>query len=198
MKEESQKSAARLQVLETAERMFTERGYALVSLNDIAQALNIRTPSLYYHAPGGKEELFVLVMLRNLERHHEAILQILHEPGLDLETRLVRLLKISLDCPPLHWWRMITSDMPSLSPENAQKLQSAVERMVFDPLREMFIADSRTISFRYQNFHFLTGMFLTLGESLQYAQHFDPEHLEELTIETARLMLYGILPKNTG
>jgi AcrR family transcriptional regulator len=36
-------------ILEAAARLFREKGYAAVSLRDIAQAVNMKTGSLYYH-----------------------------------------------------------------------------------------------------------------------------------------------------
>ncbi|NDJ52513.1 MAG: helix-turn-helix transcriptional regulator, partial [Chloroflexi bacterium] len=66
-------SEARQRVLEVAERLFSTRGYKDVRLQDIAKELGIKTASLYYHAPGGKEELFVEVIERGLARHHQGL-----------------------------------------------------------------------------------------------------------------------------
>ncbi len=41
--------ATRRLILESAARLFRERGYAEVSLRDIAQAVSMKTGSLYYH-----------------------------------------------------------------------------------------------------------------------------------------------------
>ena len=45
-------------VMETAIALFTERGYDRTSMNDIAAALGITKPALYYYF-AGKEEIFV-------------------------------------------------------------------------------------------------------------------------------------------
>lgn len=55
-------------LLDTAEQLFTSRGYTAVTLKDIAKALGIKQASLYYHFPLGKEDLYVEVML--LDTHH--------------------------------------------------------------------------------------------------------------------------------
>jgi len=39
--------------------LFLTRGYAGLSLRDLADALGIKAASLYYHCPGGKRELYV-------------------------------------------------------------------------------------------------------------------------------------------
>ena len=50
--------------LEQAEKLLVRGGYSALSLDAIARALDIRTPSLYHHFPGGKEELLLAVAER--------------------------------------------------------------------------------------------------------------------------------------
>ena len=44
-----------------------------VTMHDIASALGMKQASLYYHVPGGKEELFVEIMERSLGRHKRGL-----------------------------------------------------------------------------------------------------------------------------
>ena len=46
------------QVLESATRLFTEKGYEAASVRDIAADLEIRPSSLYHHFPGKQHILF--------------------------------------------------------------------------------------------------------------------------------------------
>ena len=48
------------QVLETATRLFTERGYDAASVRDLAAELAIRPSSLYHHFPGKQHILFAI------------------------------------------------------------------------------------------------------------------------------------------
>lgn len=48
------------QVLETATRLFTERGYDAASVRDIAAELAMRPSSLYHHFPGKQHILFAI------------------------------------------------------------------------------------------------------------------------------------------
>ena len=48
------------QVLETATRLFTERGYEAASIRDLAAELAIRPSSLYHHFPGKQNILFTI------------------------------------------------------------------------------------------------------------------------------------------
>jgi AcrR family transcriptional regulator len=75
-------------VLQIAERLFSERGYAAVTLRDIADELGIRQASLYYHAPDGKEELFVRVTEHSLERHRRGLEKVIVEADSNLREQL--------------------------------------------------------------------------------------------------------------
>ena len=48
------------QVLKTATRLFTERGYEASSIRDLAAELAIRPSSLYHHFPGKQDILFTI------------------------------------------------------------------------------------------------------------------------------------------
>ena len=48
------------QVLKTATRLFTERGYEAASIRDLAAELAIRPSSLYHHFPGKQDILFTI------------------------------------------------------------------------------------------------------------------------------------------
>nr|MDQ3363654.1 TetR/AcrR family transcriptional regulator [Actinomycetota bacterium] len=64
-----EKSDARESVLVVAEELFGEHGYRCVTMGDEAEVLGMLKASLYYHFPGGKEELYVEVMYKMLERY---------------------------------------------------------------------------------------------------------------------------------
>lgn len=50
------------QVLESATRLFTEKGYEAASVRDLAAELEIRPSSLYHHFPGKQYILFAICM----------------------------------------------------------------------------------------------------------------------------------------
>ena len=61
-------------ILDAAEALFAERGYAGATLRDVATAVGVRTPSLYNHFPN-KESLYAAV----LERGISPVLDVLTE-----------------------------------------------------------------------------------------------------------------------
>ena len=58
-----EETAAR--ILDAAEALFAERGYAGTTLRDVAAAVGIRNPSLYNHFPN-KESLYAAVLERGI------------------------------------------------------------------------------------------------------------------------------------
>mgnify|MGYP001348845058 CR=1 FL=1 len=53
-------------ILEVAARIFSEKGYNGTSMREIAEALNITKPALYYHFPG-KEEIFSACITHSID-----------------------------------------------------------------------------------------------------------------------------------
>jgi AcrR family transcriptional regulator len=56
----------RQKILQEAVKAFSEKGYKGTSMREIAEALHITKPALYYHFPG-KEELFTACVKHGLE-----------------------------------------------------------------------------------------------------------------------------------
>ena len=88
-------------VLDAAERVFLERGFAGTRMRDLADALGIRPPSLYHHAPGGKAELWRRVVNRALARH-EAGLRAAAADAQGLRDRLGAMSDWLLSQPPVN------------------------------------------------------------------------------------------------
>lgn len=61
--DESKKNA----ILRAAARLFRDRGFEATRLTDIADALNITKPALYYHV-GNKEEILITIQRMGLEQ----------------------------------------------------------------------------------------------------------------------------------
>ena len=54
--------------MDVAEAHLARQGYMGVSLEAIAGEVGVSKPALYYHFPGGKEQLFVEIAHRSLDR----------------------------------------------------------------------------------------------------------------------------------
>lgn len=70
-------------ILNVAESHLALHGYLGVSLEAIAAEIGISKPALYYHFPEGKEQLFVEIAHRSLQRVRDGLEQAIgeHESG---------------------------------------------------------------------------------------------------------------------
>ncbi|HQY31908.1 MAG TPA: TetR family transcriptional regulator [Thermomicrobiales bacterium] len=89
-------------ILDTATTMFMERGYLDVSMREIAEAAGLRKATIYHHFRA-KDDLFVAVTLRMMQRQRLAMEQALSQP-LPLPAQLERLANMQLE----HWQSSMT------------------------------------------------------------------------------------------
>lgn len=157
----------RERVLHTAERLFSERGYAAVTLRDIADALGIKQASLYYHAPGGKEELFVQVTERGLARHQNGLETAIQSNGSTLRAQLKAAARWLLSQPSLNYGRMLQSDMPAISASEAERLRMKAFAALIAPLQRAFQEGLPEGSAARAKAVHLAGAFLSVIEGVQ-------------------------------
>lgn len=154
------------QILDSAEALFSTRGYNSVRLKDITSAVGVKHSAIYYYAPHGKEQLYVQVMERNLNKHREGMTQVVREAAPDLIEQLWAVAHWLLSHPPLNVGRMELSDFPALSDANSQKLSN----MIFDslrlPLREAMEAAKKRGEISVKDVDLATLSFVTLVESI--------------------------------
>jgi len=90
-------------ILDIAEELFMVRGYKAVRLRDIADAVGMRHASLYYYVPKGKEQLFIAVMRRSMDRHEREMTRLIETTHGDIRAQafaisdwLVRVMEVDL------------------------------------------------------------------------------------------------------
>jgi AcrR family transcriptional regulator len=130
-------SVYRERAMDSAERLFGRRGYNAVTLRDIGTDLGLSHASLYYHFPGGKEELFVAVTERNIHRHGEALRQVIEDYCCNIRARLLGIARWLLSQPPLDLIRMSESDMPALDPAKAAALMYQMHQQILVRLQSV-------------------------------------------------------------
>ena len=190
MSRKSNNNSSREVLLDTAEQLFASRGYGAVTLKDIAEKLDIKQASLYYHFPGGKEDLFVEVMLRHLERRKQVLEEIIATESVTLEVYLSKLASWLWDQPPLNTLRIIRTDLPEISPQKAIQIEIAIGHCVITPVEQLFA--------RYQpklrgDAGFIAGMFLSGIEPLATVQQYGTKTKDEMIAELIDLLLHGAL-----
>ncbi|MGL4650645.1 MAG: TetR/AcrR family transcriptional regulator [Caldilineaceae bacterium] len=152
---------ARRRLLDVAELLFMRRGYSAISLRDIADALGIKQASLYYHFPGGKEEIYVAVAERAFARHHEGMCAALADHT-DIQAQLEAVAAWFATQPHMCLMGMVHADLPALHPAGTETVTAAAARGLFEPLVTAFAAAQARGEVRPMPPPMLAGAFLAL------------------------------------
>jgi AcrR family transcriptional regulator len=161
-------SEARLRVLDAAERLFIQRGYASVRLKDIAGELGLRTASLYTHVPGGKEALYVEVLERSLRRYKKGITHAIEEAGDDWRTQLKHAARWMIQQPPMNMTRIISTDMDEISEKHARRLLKLVTESINEPLTAVFHRAREDHKLKAVDDAMLAGAVMAVIQGLQH------------------------------
>src|SRR5690348_7361582 len=130
--EPSQNSTAH-KIMATARQLFMQRGYSAVSINDIVRAADVTKPTLYYHFPEGKEELFVQMALE-LVATMAADMQRAVAGVAGTEARLLALAQVLLYSSDGDT-RMMRREMSEhLSPKHQRRIAAAFWQQVYQPI----------------------------------------------------------------
>ncbi|MBC8164059.1 MAG: TetR/AcrR family transcriptional regulator [Roseiflexaceae bacterium] len=189
----TESSAARERVLEAAERLFSERGYNAVTLRDIANELGMRQASLYHHAPGGKEALFVEVTERGLERHRVGMEQAIAGAGPLLRDQLRAAADWLLSQPPVDLSRMVHADMPAIGKDNAERLTLATYNALLSPLRRCFERAASHLRTPTPLPDLLGGSFVAVVELLHDVEIFARQPKQRMAYDMIDVLLEGAL-----
>lgn len=142
------------------------RGYAAVTLRDIASSVGIKHTSLYHHVPGGKEELFVEVLERGLQRHRAGLRRSVDDAAPSLRARLHAVSDWFLTQSPMDLVRMTQSDMPALSAAAAMRLERLVYESILVPVESILVEAHRAGEAPAGEFGLIAGGLVGMIQSL--------------------------------
>lgn len=177
--------------------MFLERGFAGTRLRDLAVALGMKAASLYYHAPGGKEELWRRVVTRALDRHRDGLRAAANEASADLRAQLVAMADWLLSQPPVNVVTLATADLPSAPEAEAHAVAEQMYEALMVPVAEAVrAAQDRGAVRNHPAPDLLAGVFVTsINGLLPVARAGSlPKPKEELAREIVDVLLDGIRP----
>lgn len=171
-------SEARERVLVAAEALFMQKGYEAVTVKDIAKQAGIHHASLYHHVPGGKEDLYVEVMTRSLERHQHALHQAIEVGQADLRAQLYGVAAWLLSQPPMDMVRLSYSDLPSINRSVANELENRAYVALLLPLESILEQAAARGEIAHPHLGNIAGAILSAieglhaipGEYLQYSR----------------------------
>jgi AcrR family transcriptional regulator len=112
----------RQRVLRSAASLFLSRGYAAVSLDQVAALARVDKKSLHYHFRT-KVRLYSEALDAVMEETERIIRDVLRE-ALPLRARVTRLMeRLLTESPPLYWYRLsIREAAPDLTPEQLRQI----------------------------------------------------------------------------
>jgi TetR/AcrR family transcriptional regulator len=193
--------ATRRAILDAAEAIFVEKGFAAASMSDVAQRAAV-TKSLIHHHFGSKEELWIEVKRRSVEGYVEAQLPVMAGAASDRSslTESLNLYFRFLESNP-NFVRMsawMNLEDPRLSePANPDLLRRGVERLRKAQAQGSFRRD-------IDPWHIMV-MFLALSNYWFQARHAhghdeyagsDPAAANERYLEDVlKVLLEGVLPR---
>ena len=121
----------RQQILEVARELFLSKGYKGVSMKEVAEEVQVTSAALYYHFPGGKQDLFFNIIQKMLEDWTQgAILATAQSQG--LQEDLIQLTQYLLTLP-MDRFSILARDIH----ENV--LDRDVQRVALEQLQHVFV-----------------------------------------------------------
>lgn len=161
-------SDSRERVLDAAEKLFMERGYASVTMRDIANLLGVRQAALYYHAPQGKEQLFREVVDRFMQRQQQGLEDVIAAAPSHLEHQLTAVMCWLVTQSPVDMIRMLRSDASHISESYAAELLRKVDQSMMRPLITVVQAAQQRGEIRPLDPHVMVGMLLAVINWIKY------------------------------
>lgn len=188
---------SREHVLDAAERLFLERGYAGTRLRDLADALGIKPASLYHHAPGGKKELWQRVMDRSFDRHHANLRTAAEQAGDDLRGQLVAMADWLLSQPPMNVVALAASDVLTASQPDAHDVSERIYEGIMVPVRDAFQSARDRGEIGDASADLLAGMFVASVNGLVPSEHAGslPHSAQVLATAAIDVLLDGARPR---
>lgn len=160
----------RERVLDTAQRLFRQKGYQGVSIRELAQAVGLREASLYYYAPRGKEQIYVDVMTRELEQHRAGLATALQAAPSELRPQLLAAAHWFMTNAPPPIFRLFETDVQFLSNENAERLLSLSYDCLYAPVAVAFRNALIRGEIRSMDPILLTSAFLSIMAGIRHTQ----------------------------
>ena len=141
-------------ILEEGWRMFQQKGYRGVTVDELCLRCQLSKPTLYYYFQD-KENLFVQVLQYKLHGFREVI----EQPGATAE-RLQRVAAVILDSFQTEYSTLLRDREHLKKPENLKKIRDAFHRELFGPLIALMQTEIERGELQTEDPELLTLIFL--------------------------------------
>lgn len=185
--------------MDVSEAHLMQKGYLGVSLEEISREVGVTKPALYYHFPGGKEQLFVEITHRSLRRAREGLECVMSswESGAE---KLRAAAEWLMDERRRVMGR-IRETTSHFGEEHLEEVTESFYRDLYSPIHRAIVSGMESGEFRQGNPEFLAMAFLSLASSMMETQdlsaHAGPDaasrSVEQVAGDTLDLFLNGVL-----
>lgn len=192
MKKEKVFEITHQSILETAKELFLTNGYKNTSTRDIAKAVNITQPALYYHF-SNKEVLFIEINKQIGSQLKDEIEQIQKEPD-SLENQLIKCTNALLNVYHRDIFSFIHQSAAEMEQENKRQLFYILNDYYLKPLQAVFessqnFLNSNISSSKAAQFYLMS---LSLLFSTIHQLSTEKERSEQI-VDLMNMVLHGVL-----
>ena len=134
-------TGARESILDTAARLFSQKGYSGVSIRDIAQACRLTNAALYYHFKN-KEDLYLAVLHRDHQKVMRSVVGDPPQAGGDLAARLRQLVLryAGAMCGQRQSFQTLRRDLAHIDHARAGRLLGEIRADFMRPIQQLIEA----------------------------------------------------------
>lgn len=161
-KNQSKGEITRDRLMDVAEAHLSRVGYRGLSLLEVAREVGISKPSVYYHFPEGKEQLFVAIAHRSLRRVREGMERAMSgadDGATKLRAATVWLMTQSEEGNPL---KELDDVSRFVDEQHQEALSEGFRDSCYGPIRRVISSAIESREFREDDPDFLTWSFLGL------------------------------------
>jgi AcrR family transcriptional regulator len=155
-----QPPSTRDQALEVTEALLHQHGYLGVSLEVVAQRIGIRKASLYYHFPGGKEELMLEIAHRILKRDEEGFKRAIASSS--TASGQLRAVARWMATGPGPTELVLQDSMRFMPEEHQASLTQSFFAKLYEPIRDVIVAGVSSKEFRAHDIELSTWSLLAI------------------------------------
>ena len=166
---------ARQVILKEAEKLYYAGGYDHISLQVIADHLQISKAALFHHFKN-KRELFFEMLLLILAHMREMFESVINEEGLSTRQRLYLIMQRLAQESMFDMTRFQREEYPLLEPEQQRKIEKRWHTDMFDIVQKVFREGIERDELRVHDVALATYLFLNMCLFLPYTNN--PANIE--------------------
>lgn len=148
-------------ILKEAEKLYYAGGYEHISLQVIADSLNISKAALFHHFKN-KRELFFEMLLLILAHMREMFESVINEEGLSTRERLYLVMQRLAQESTFDMMRFQREEYPLLEPEQQHKANARWHTDMFDIIQQVFKDGIKRDELRKHDVTLSTYLFLNM------------------------------------